>query len=60
MKAVTPKQRVLAKWPGAYCFVRPWGSRQARIWIDEDTYIGTGPTPRQAWASAARSIGEGK
>lgn len=56
-KKLTPKQRVLRKWPGAeyvrhgrreHSIFRPLGAGQ--VWT------GGGRTPAEAWASAARNL----
>jgi hypothetical protein len=53
---MTPKQRVIAKWPDAFCVIYSFSCvifRRKRLGL---TQIGTGPTPRAAWADATKGV----
>ncbi len=53
---MTPKQKVLKKWPKAYC-VDGWFSGPSRwhVWMN-NKLSGRGSTAAKAWAEAARRV----
>ena len=58
MKRLTPKQRVLRKWPWAY-FKGNFIYRNAPgPFLDYTDYrtLGYGPSPKEAWADAAKRL----
>lgn len=53
---MTPKQRVLKRWPSAFSFLYRFGwviQAHRRFAIYE---LGTGPTPAAAWRNAAERM----
>ena len=61
-KKLTPKQRVLRKWPEAVCKAWIPGASPYRVWRDElescrsNRGLGVGSSAKQAWADAARRL----
>ena len=57
-KPLTPKQRVLKRYPGAVCLCA--GGKLWEIYCDGVTLSAWCASARAAWAAAARKIREGK
>ena len=59
---MTPKQRVLKRWPDAYCceadYIHAPTGKQVIRWVvhAERAYSGEGPTPAAAWRDAAERM----
>lgn len=59
-KKLTDRQRVLRRYPKAWCWrLRP-GSMCAQPWFvdkdDDSAALGAGATAKEAWADAARTL----
>lgn len=57
---MTPKQKVLAKWPKAYAYMWTdcWTIYLDKNNVKQGMWTGLGPTPRAAWADAAKRMGK--
>lgn len=61
-RRLSPKERVLKKYPKARLCIKCWGGireindGRAYVAIGLNTELGSGTTPRAAWADAARRI----
>ena len=57
-ESMTPKQRVLAKWPASYAFKYSPGAYAifSGPVISSSTFKGEGITERAAWADAAKPL----
>lgn len=48
------KEKVLAKWPGAYCVWLTW--KKHEICKPNGVALATGPTESEAWSNAAKVL----
>ena len=55
---LTPKARVLKKYPGAWLWLQPQGLYVVMPlnYLNADDALGCAETPREAWAHAARNL----